>query len=57
MKEGLCLYSWLLRHSSARGSSIGLVPVDPAKVKACKFILFTEGTPEVKITHLDMMPL
>ena len=25
------------------------MPVDPTKVKACKAILFTEGTPEVEI--------
>ena len=30
-------------------SCTGLVTVGPAKVKACKSILFTEGSPEVKI--------
>ena len=39
----------LLRYSTAGGSSTGLGPVGPAKVKARKSILFTEGTPEVKI--------
>ena len=29
----------------------GLVPVGPNKVKACKFILFTEGTSEVEIKN------
>ena len=39
----------LLRGNTARGSSTGLVPVSPAKVKECKSILFTEGTSEVEI--------
>ena len=33
-----------------RGLSTGWLPVGPAKVKACKSILFTEGSLEVKIT-------
>ena len=43
------MYSQLSRRRTARGSSTGLVPVDPTKVKACKAIRFTEGTPEVEI--------
>ena len=43
------IYSQLWRCSTAKGSSIGLAPVGPTKVKACKSILFTEGTTEVKI--------
>ena len=43
------MYSRLLRHSTARGSSTGLVPVGSTKVKACKSTLFAEGSPEVKI--------
>ena len=39
------------RHSTARGSNTGLVPVGPAKVKTRKSVLFTEGTPEVKISQ------
>ena len=39
----LVINSRLSRHSTGRGSSIGLVPVGIAKVKA------PEGTPEVKI--------
>ena len=38
-----------MRRITARGSNNRLVPVGPTKVKACKSILFTEGTPEVKI--------
>ena len=44
-------YFQLLRLSTARGSSTSLVSVGPAKVKACKSILFTEGIPEVKIKN------
>ena len=33
------------------GSSTGLVTVGPTKVKACKFIHFTEGIPEVEISQ------
>ena len=43
------IYRWLLRCSTAKGSSTGLVPVGPPKVKACKSILVTEGTPKVEI--------
>ena len=46
----LYIYSRLSRRRTARGSSTGLVPVGPAK--AHKYILFTEGTPEVRI-NLD----
>ena len=42
----------MLRLNTARGSSTGLVPVGPSKVKACKSFLFTEGVPEVKIIAL-----
>ena len=38
--------SWLLRCSTARGSSTGLFLVGPTKVNACKSFLFTEGSPE-----------
>ena len=48
------IYSRLSRRSKARGSSTGLVPVVPANVKARKSILFTEGTPEVKIIMASM---
>ena len=41
----------MLRLDIARGSGTGLVTVGPAKVKACKSILFTEGTPEVEIKN------
>ena len=34
------------------GSSTGLFPVGPTKVEACKSILFSEGSPEVKISKL-----
>ena len=44
-------YSRLSRRSTARGSTTWLLPVGPAKVKARKFILFTEGAPEVKIKN------
>ena len=43
------IYSQLSRHSTARESNTGLVPVGPTKVKAHKSILFTYGTPEVEI--------
>ena len=36
----------LSRLSTARGSDTDLMMVGPAKVKACKSVLFTEGTPE-----------
>ena len=49
------IYSRLLRPSTARGSSTGLVPVDPTKVRARKSILFTECTPEVEITFLFVL--
>ena len=41
-------YSRLSRFNTARGSGTFLVRIGPAKVKACKSVLFTEGTPEVK---------
>ena len=46
----LYFFSQLLRCNTARGSSIGLVPVGPTKVKGHKSILFTEG--EIKYTYL-----
>ena len=42
------MYSGLSRCSTARGLSTGQFLVGPAKVKAGKYILFTEGSPEVK---------
>ena len=45
------IYSQLLMHSAARGSSTGLEIVGHTKVKACKSILFTEGIPEVEIKN------
>ena len=51
------IYSWLSRHSTSRGSSTGLVPVGPTKVKAHKSILFTEGTPEVEIKNTCLIQL
>ena len=47
------MYSWLLRRSTARGSSTGLVPGGPTKVKAAKSVLITEGTPEVEINIIS----
>ena len=47
------IYSRLLRRSTAKGSSTGLVPVGPNKVLPCKSILFTGGTPEVEINRLN----
>ena len=40
--------SWFSWHSTSTGSSIGLCQVGPAKARACKSFLFTEGFPEVK---------
>ena len=53
------MHSQLSRHSTARGSSTGLVPIGPTKVKAPTSVLFTEGTLEVEIKgtlsiHLDI---
>ena len=45
------IYSRFLRHCTARGSSSGLCWVGPAKVKASKSNLFTEGYPEVEIKN------
>ena len=50
------LYSWLPRCSTARGSSTRLVTVGPTMVKACKSVLFTEGTPEVQVKKYSMKP-
>ena len=43
------IYSQLARLGTARGSGTSLVTVRPTKFKTCKSILFSEGTPEVKI--------
>ena len=43
-------YPYFSRLSTARGSSTGLVTVGLTNVKACKFVLFTEGIPEVEIS-------
>ena len=32
------------RHSTARGSGTGFVPVGPSKVEACKSVLFTKDS-------------
>ena len=45
------IYRRLSSCSTARGFSAYLVTVGPTKVKARKFVLFTEGTPEVKIKN------
>ena len=50
------MYSRLSRHSTARGSSTEIVPVGPSKVKACKYIIFSEGTPEVEIMNTEKLP-
>ena len=47
------IYSWFLRLSTAMGFGTGLVTVGSTKVKACKSILFIEGSPEVKIKNLS----
>ena len=47
----------LARLSTARGSITELVPVGPTKVKACKSVLFTEGTPEVEIKNKAIFAL
>ena len=49
------IYSRLLRHSTARGSSNKLEPASPTKVKARKSILFTEVTPEVEIRDISLI--
>ena len=46
--EKMWIYSWLLRSSTARGFSTGLVPVGTAKVKVHKSILFNQGTRELR---------
>ena len=50
-RERQFIYSRLWRHSTARGFSTSLVTVGPSKVKGRKSVLFTEGTPEVKIKN------
>ena len=42
------IYCGLSRWCTARGFIIGWLPVGPAKVKASKSILFTEGFPKVE---------
>ena len=39
------------------GSDTGLVTVGSAKVKACKSVLFTDDSPEVKIKNTKLMKL
>ena len=51
------IYSRLSKCSTAKGSSTGLVPVDPTKVKALISILFTESTPEVEIKNTCLIQL
>ena len=51
------IYSRLSRHITARGSSTSLVTVGPTKVKACKYIKFAEGIPEVEIKNNCLMKL
>ena len=53
----LVIYSSFSRPNTARGSGTSLVAVGPAKFKACKSILFTEGSPEVKIKNTWLMKL
>ena len=48
-------YSWFSRYSTTRGSSTGLCRVGPAKVKASKSIIYTEGPPEVEIILLELL--
>ena len=45
------------RLNSARGSGTGLVTVGPAKVKACKSVLFTEVAHDVEIKTTWLMKL
>ena len=51
VEKGTFINIRLSRHSITRGSSTGLVPVGPTKIKACKSELFNEGTSEVKIMN------
>ena len=46
----MVIYCGLSRLSTARGSGTGLVTVGPAKVKACKSILITEGVYSLKVS-------
>ena len=46
------IYIWLLRHSTARGTSFNIVTVRPTKVKACKSILFTEDKIKYSISRV-----
>ena len=48
-------YSRFSRRCTARGSSTGLCCVGPAKVKASKSVLFTEGSPELKIKNVCLI--
>ena len=50
-------YSQLSKLITARVSSTGLVMTGPTKVKACKSVLFTEGTPKVEIKNTCLMQL
>ena len=51
------IYIRLSRCGTARGSSTGFSLVGPAKVKACKSFLFTEGTPKVENKEHFLSPL
>ena len=51
LRTASVIYSPLSWCSTARGSSTGLVPVGPTKVKVRNSVLFTEGTPKVEIDH------
>ena len=42
------MYSQLSRLNTARGSDTSFMTLGPAKFKACKSILFTEGIHEVE---------
>ena len=48
------IHSRLSRLNTARGSGTGLVTVGPAKVKACKSLLFTKDVSE-KLPYLHLV--
>ena len=55
--KNIQMYGRLLRLNTARGSYTGLVIVGPAKIKACKSVLFTKDIPEVEIKSTWLMKL
>ena len=57
MINNVIINSQLSRCITARGSSTGLVLVGPTKFKACKSILYTEGTPEVEVRNPCLIQL